>query len=100
MPGAENTGGGRPLAEADMPIYEKTVPCKHCAGRRFPLIGNGNGTCARCFGSGVNLNLSSRLPSCQDCNGTGVCHKCGGAGSLPVATSFAQWLRQKGREGW
>jgi hypothetical protein len=25
VPGAENTGGGRPLAEADMPIYEKTV---------------------------------------------------------------------------
>jgi hypothetical protein len=53
--------------------------CPDCAEGVF----TGNGRCGRCNGTGINVNLASDMPNCPACNGTGVCHTCGGAGVYP-----------------
>jgi hypothetical protein len=40
----------------------------------------GNGKCAKCLGSGTNLDLKSDRPRCPHCSGSGQCQSCGGTG--------------------
>jgi hypothetical protein len=54
--------------------------CPDCGGG-LPLV-LGNGVCARCSGSGVNVDLSSAESRCLNCNGTGVCPTCKGSGMI------------------
>ena len=44
----------------------------------------GNGRCAQCDGSGINVHLNEDQPKCRNCSGTGVCPTCNGTGAWMV----------------
>ncbi|MGA9643038.1 MAG: hypothetical protein WBQ72_16695 [Terriglobales bacterium] len=44
----------------------------------------GDGKCAQCDGSGINVHLNEEQAKCRSCSGTGVCPTCNGTGAWMV----------------
>jgi len=56
----------------------------------------GDGKCARCYGTGVNLKLNSDSGKCDFCDGTGHCAGCNGTGVAcrqQSPLSLGEWLK-------
>ena len=45
---------------------------------------NGSGRCEGCYGAGVNLHFNEAEPLCRACKGTSRCTRCVGTGSVAV----------------
>lgn len=67
--------------------------CPACEGSKFPF--RGNGKCGKCFGTGVNVVLSAPDPKCEACDGTGICHVCGGTGVVEGAVTVRKTPTKK-----
>ena len=53
-------------------------------GPRLCHTCQGNGKCAECDGTGVNVHLNEDEPKCRNCSGTGTCPNCQGTGRVLV----------------
>lgn len=48
--------------------------------RNICVACQGNGKCATCDGTGINVHINESEPKCKSCAGTGVCSECQGTG--------------------